>query len=812
MKYDLFVVLLLIVCNGYSQSQTCPLNIDWSQGTLTHWFAYTGNNALPVGNGPGAIKQTYNSIQQAPAGTIGVTSIYEYEPGITPQNDSIGIEVIRTNFLDNLGFFSAIPAIGGYQYSTSIRIGSQIIDHAEQTGGYVRGVGMTFDVPAGASTVPFSLTYAYAMGMSNGYHPNNQQPLFSVTLMEGDSVVTCASPVHYLPTTPSGDLDTASARLQGFYRVVGPPMGGGAEVGTTFWAKGWTEVSIDLAPYRGQQVSLIFETDNCVPGGHYAYSYIAIRGNCAMGVAAPVISGNSVVCSNVPVEYSVPSLEGAVYQWSIPPGWTELLAGGDTTIEVLTGNTSGTILLNTQYGCANLHSSLHVVAMPPTIAGSVTGGTEVCTGVNAVTLTSGGNQGNILSWLAMTDGLNYTTLGDTTAQYTARNLDTTTTYRALIQNGPACSIDTTSGTTVFVDPMSAGGKLSPIGLQYCQGQNVDATLTLSGQTGKVVDWETSADGDHWAGVSPVDTATIFVINNLTASVFYRVLVQDGVCPSDTSPSVEVEYINISYPQVSIAPADTLICYGSTAPLHAVIETGTNYEWTNAGTLQDPGNGTVTTIPDLLQPVASPKQTTDYVLTVDNSGCPNVLRDTFVVAVHAPIQVNPGDDTSVVVGQPLQLSAGAIDTEIMAGGYGFSWTPATWLSNPSIANPVGIYSMADSIRYLVTATAPDGCMGSASLLVKVYGTAAGIFVPAGFTPGGRTNNTLRPIAIGIASLTYFRVYNRWGQLVYETRTLGAGWDGRIDGQLAEAGAYVWMVQGKTYSGQVITHQGTMILIR
>jgi hypothetical protein len=56
MRYGLFVLLLLIVRRGYSQSQMCPLNSNWSMGNLTHWFAYTGNNGLPVGNGPGAIK------------------------------------------------------------------------------------------------------------------------------------------------------------------------------------------------------------------------------------------------------------------------------------------------------------------------------------------------------------------------------------------------------------------------------------------------------------------------------------------------------------------------------------------------------------------------------------------------------------------------------------------------------------------------------------------------------------------------------------------------------------------------------------
>jgi gliding motility-associated-like protein len=798
MKYCLSIVLLLIVRLGYSQSQVCPLNIDWSTGTLTHWLAYTGNNV--GGNGPGAIKQVYDSIWPVPSGTFGATEIHDYK-----RNDTFGIKIITSNYIDWLGGFPAIPSIGGYQYTQSIRLGSSIVDQGEQQGGYVRGLGMTFDVPPGPSTVPYTLTYAYALIMNDGYHPNNEQPLFSVTLKAGDTVVHCASPVHYIPTTNGGNLDTPNAKLQGFYESPSRPDG-------TIWAKAWTEVTIDLAPYRGQQVSLIFETDNCVPGGHFAYSFVAVRSNCAVGVAAPVISGDTVVCSDMPVAYSAPYLEGETFQWVVPPGWAVLSGGANTNVQVQTGTTSGTIVLNAQYSCANLQSTLNVVTTPPTVAGPVTGGTEVCAGMSSVTLTSAGNQGSVLEWLATKDGVNYTTLSDTTLQYTVQNLDSTTTYRALIRNGPTCAVDTSSGATVLVDPVTVGGKLSPSDLQYCQGQHIDATLTLTGQTGEPVNWQESPDDVHWAGVAPMDTTAAYNLNNMMAPAFYRVLVQSGVCPADTSTTVAVNYVDVPFPHASYAPADTLICYGANAPLRAEIGIGTNYAWTNARTLMDPGSGTVDGLPDLLQPVAAPKQTTDYVLSIENAGCPNILLDTFVVGVLAPITVNAGHDTSVVVGQPLQLSAGLVDTAATSGGDSFTWVPGTGLNNPSIANPVGTYSVQDSIRYLVTATAADGCSASASLLVKVYGTGAGIFVPNAFTPGGGANNVFRPIAIGVTGLTYFRVYNRWGQLVYETTALGAGWDGRIDGQLAEAGAYIWIVQGKTYTGQVISHQGTMILIR
>jgi gliding motility-associated-like protein len=214
----------------------------------------------------------------------------------------------------------------------------------------------------------------------------------------------------------------------------------------------------------------------------------------------------------------------------------------------------------------------------------------------------------------------------------------------------------------------------------------------------------------------------------------------------------------------------------------------------------------------MQVTAGPLSTTNYVLTVENAGCPNALKDTFHVRVLPPILVDAGGDTSVVVNQPLQLHASSNDTTT-PGGDKFTWTPSIGLNNPDIADPIGLYSAeTDSVRYLVTAKSQYGCIGTAEVLVKVFKTGPDIFVPSAFTPGGATNNIFRPIPVGISRLLYFRVYTRWGQLVYSTSTIGQGWDGWFNGQALPSGTYVWMVQGVTFSNRVVFHKGTMVMIR
>ncbi|MBK6381953.1 MAG: gliding motility-associated C-terminal domain-containing protein [Chitinophagaceae bacterium] len=74
----------------------------------------------------------------------------------------------------------------------------------------------------------------------------------------------------------------------------------------------------------------------------------------------------------------------------------------------------------------------------------------------------------------------------------------------------------------------------------------------------------------------------------------------------------------------------------------------------------------------------------------------------------------------------------------------------------------------------------------------------------------TNSLL--ILFGIKSYNYFRVFNRWGQLIFSTPRLHDGWDGKISGREQPAGVYVWMIEGITKDNKVITKKGTVTLIR
>ncbi|MEV4885311.1 gliding motility-associated C-terminal domain-containing protein [Chitinophaga ginsengisegetis] len=89
----------------------------------------------------------------------------------------------------------------------------------------------------------------------------------------------------------------------------------------------------------------------------------------------------------------------------------------------------------------------------------------------------------------------------------------------------------------------------------------------------------------------------------------------------------------------------------------------------------------------------------------------------------------------------------------------------------------------------------------------------ILAPTAFSPNGDgTNDLFRVRAPGVIALYYLKVYSRWGSEVFVTGDLSAGWDGTLSGRMLPAGSYIWVLQGKDLSGNIITRQGSVLLVR
>lgn len=286
-----------------------------------------------------------------------------------------------------------------------------------------------------------------------------------------------------------------------------------------------------------------------------------------------------------------------------------------------------------------------------------------------------------------------------------------------------------------------------------------------------------------------------VIKPLTAGVTnINVVGNIGLCQSNASFNITA----VPYPVAIAGPGGT-ICEGDNIQLS--VTHGDRYVWTPTRGLNDPR---------IQNPIATPPFSTDYIVQVfENNGCPKPGKDTVSVIVIPHVIPSATHDTSVVIGEPLQLFA--------AGANNATWTASSspsWLNNPNILNPVAIIG-ADigSITYYVRIFTNEGCEAFDTVKVKIFKTKPDIFVPSVFTPNNNgTNDVFRPIPVGIKKLNFFRVFNRRGKLMFSTNRLLHGWDGTYNGQDQEPVTYVWEVDAETYTGEHIYKKGYMVLLR
>lgn len=278
--------------------------------------------------------------------------------------------------------------------------------------------------------------------------------------------------------------------------------------------------------------------------------------------------------------------------------------------------------------------------------------------------------------------------------------------------------------------------------------------------------------------------------SLADSGWYHILATSfGGCPI-----VDSTHVIVRGPTVTVSADDT-ICYGDAVRLAAT--GGTRYVWSPALGLS---NDSVAT------PVASPPATTKYTVKVsDGSGCSayaNVtiaLRDSVLRAAFAGPSVACPRDVVVFV----DSSVGKIASwRWELGGEVFDGKVP-----PSQAYPrVGEYA----IRLVVTDSA--GCADTVSSVLKSVPNCF-IAVPGAFSPNGDgVNDYLYPLDAYKATNLVFRVFNREGEMVWETRDWTKKWDGRVGGRTLPPGVFVWTLQYTDEKGKPVALKGTTVLLR
>ncbi|HTI90383.1 MAG TPA: T9SS type B sorting domain-containing protein, partial [Puia sp.] len=257
--------------------------------------------------------------------------------------------------------------------------------------------------------------------------------------------------------------------------------------------------------------------------------------------------------------------------------------------------------------------------------------------------------------------------------------------------------------------------------------------------------------------------------------------------------------------------DETICQGTNATLRITL-TG-QAPWT----LTYSSDSNTHTISNILTPnydlVVGPASTTTYnILSVSDAACSNATA-----GASATVNVRPAiagiryPSVNVFAFVPKSLSA-----RVLGSNYSYNWSPAIGLDLPNIQDPV--YNYGTPIQYNITLTSDSGCVTVDTLLVQIINPsdtnlAPNLFVPKAWSPNDDgKNDRLYPITYHIRQLVYFRVFDRWGQLMFETNVLGNGWNGVYNGRPQGIDVYTWTVEGIGDDGSTIKKSGNSILLR
>jgi gliding motility-associated-like protein len=287
-----------------------------------------------------------------------------------------------------------------------------------------------------------------------------------------------------------------------------------------------------------------------------------------------------------------------------------------------------------------------------------------------------------------------------------------------------------------------------------------------------------------SGLSATGDPAVFFTGIDTGTVILTVTTPAG-CTGVDSARMLVLPGNFAtmQPELEFCPHDSAIL---------VPEGGVSYQWSPAMYLSSD---------KAAQPIIKPITTQTYSIVATSSyGCKDTLY--FKAIVHPAAVVFLEDSARLHLGEQYQIDPQSNCTI-------FSWSPSGGLNGRYLMNPIATPEV--STKYVVRAATENGCKAVDSINVIVdYETL--IDLPNAFSPGSGVNNEFKIIKRGIANLNYFRIFNRWGNMVFETTNIDEGWDGTYKGVPQNIGVFVYQVQAVTQSGKIFTKQGNVTLLR
>ena len=313
----------------------------------------------------------------------------------------------------------------------------------------------------------------------------------------------------------------------------------------------------------------------------------------------------------------------------------------------------------------------------------------------------------------------------------------------------------------------------------CPGDSVILLVTVTGGSGQPLIYT-------WT-----DGVNVFIGNNSIANpsvtTMYTVRVIDSCAKDSASSNFTVTVPNFAPLVMDVFSEDTLICIGSQANLWVSAiggEGSYSYSWSNGST------DTSTQV--------SPSISTTYDVVITD-GCRTQIETSVEVTVSAPVANFSFNYHSATEVQFYDLST----TNIVA----YTWTFDNGISTEK--DPLHNFSYGGSHDVWLLVEDEHTCLDS---LMKTVKPVLLIYAPNSFSANGdRLNDTFKFTGDGVKSF-HLLIYNRWGELLFETDKIDNGWDGTFKGKEVPAGVYVYKVRVESYQQTVVEEVGKVTLIK
>ena len=804
----LLVILAFIFIINPGTFAQCPSNIDFESGTFAGWKLYTGSVSTDIVTDTNVI-----TLNEVPGPVPGRHEMLSASPG------------------DGLDEYGSFPKNCPNGSGHSIKLGNNL------GGNQAEGVSYEFTIPPTANQ--FSLIYYYAVVIQDPGHQRNEQPRLVIDVMNvTDNVPVGCSSFAFI----------ASGGLPGFQ--LSPRPGSNSPV----WYKTWSANSINLDGNQGKTIRIFFKTADCTFVSHFGYAYIDVSTECSSSfIGAAFCQADTAVNVAAPFGY-------LNYTW-YDQTFTQVL-GTNQTLHISPPPPSGTnvyvkLTPYAGYGCvdtlkASLVDTLTVIANAGADKASCNG--------NAVQIGAPGTSGLVYHW-APPEGLSNPDIANPFA------LVTTPTQYVLTVTTPTGGCITTDTVIIKADVLDSAIEL--LGSEsFCSASGQTAVLRVHPTDS--IQWyqdDIAIPGAHAANYNVTQTgsykATLFsnggcilttAIKNIT--VYPSPVAGFGVnnttqcflsnqfnfADASTIASGTPEYswefgdgtvehtkdVAHSYKQpgiynvkltvkgvgectdskviaVTVLPSAIAafstknVCVNLDLPLvNNITYPGSfaiNYLW-------DFGNGDQSSLSNPVYKYTIPG-TYQVSLATNTTQCPqqSIFTATVVVDSPEPGMIYPVQ--SAIFNYPLRLSARQIGAQAL-------WTPSTNLSNPVSFEPLfkGITEQLYNIRI----TTISGCVTTDTQLVKTIKKIE-VHVPGAFTPDGDGNNDfLRPLLYGFKKVNHFRVYSRWGKLLFHMESDLPGWDGKLNNVPQEMQTVIWILEAEDVDGKLHVDKGSTILIR